>query len=111
MLARLTDHFEQHHPHGRALADDEALRTRLLRVLGASVALGDHLVAHPGDWRAVQQDAGRDARPSPYGLQASLLEAVGADPKEPAVWGTGGARAASQLPRTARCARNPSPRA
>lgn len=24
MLSRLTDHFEQHHPHGRSLAEDEA---------------------------------------------------------------------------------------
>jgi len=29
VLCRLTDHFEQHHPHGRSLADDEA-GTRLI---------------------------------------------------------------------------------
>ncbi len=81
-----------------ALTEDEALRTRLLRVLGASVALGDHLAAHPEDWRAVQQDAASDARPSPYGLQAQLLEAVGADPRDPATWGTGGARASGTGP-------------
>lgn len=31
VLARLTDHFEQHHPHGRALADDEARARRVAK--------------------------------------------------------------------------------
>ena len=34
-----------------ALRRDAGLRRRLLSVLGASSALGDHLVANPGDWR------------------------------------------------------------
>ncbi|GGL25736.1 bifunctional [glutamine synthetase] adenylyltransferase/[glutamine synthetase]-adenylyl-L-tyrosine phosphorylase [Phycicoccus endophyticus] len=34
------------------LARDATARHRLLAVLGASGALGDHLVAHPGHWRA-----------------------------------------------------------
>ncbi|MCW2667257.1 MAG: bifunctional glutamine-synthetase adenylyltransferase/deadenyltransferase, partial [Frankiales bacterium] len=76
-----------------ALAQDAVLRTRLLRVLGASVALGDHLAAHPQDWEVVRDDAAADARPSAYGLQAQLLEAVGADPRGAPTWGTGGARA------------------
>ncbi|MEJ3745324.1 bifunctional [glutamine synthetase] adenylyltransferase/[glutamine synthetase]-adenylyl-L-tyrosine phosphorylase [Actinomycetes bacterium KLBMP 9797] len=33
-----------------ALADDQGLRRRLIAVLGASSALGDHLVANPADW-------------------------------------------------------------
>jgi glutamate-ammonia-ligase adenylyltransferase len=36
-----------------AIRDDDRLRERLLAVLGASAALGDHLVAHPGDWLAL----------------------------------------------------------
>jgi glutamate-ammonia-ligase adenylyltransferase len=33
------------------LLTDKSLRGRLFAVLGSSVALGDHLVAHPGTWR------------------------------------------------------------
>ena len=36
-----------------ALRGDAGLRRRLIAVLGASSALGDHLVANPGDWRAL----------------------------------------------------------
>ncbi|MDR2321774.1 MAG: FMN-binding negative transcriptional regulator [Microbacterium sp.] len=31
MLARLTDHFEQHHPHGRSLSEDEEGTRRIAR--------------------------------------------------------------------------------
>src|ERR1700722_18814210 len=36
-----------------ALRADPGLRDRLVTVLGASAALGDHLVRHPADWRAL----------------------------------------------------------
>ncbi|MCO8275967.1 bifunctional [glutamine synthetase] adenylyltransferase/[glutamine synthetase]-adenylyl-L-tyrosine phosphorylase [Actinoplanes sp. TRM 88003] len=36
-----------------ALAADAGLRRRLVAVLGASSALGDHLVANPGDWQVL----------------------------------------------------------
>ncbi|MFG2059009.1 bifunctional [glutamine synthetase] adenylyltransferase/[glutamine synthetase]-adenylyl-L-tyrosine phosphorylase [Micromonospora sp. NPDC048930] len=36
-----------------ALSDDPGLRRRLVAVLGASSALGDHLVANPGQWRVL----------------------------------------------------------
>jgi glutamate-ammonia-ligase adenylyltransferase len=36
-----------------ALHQDHGLRRRLLAVLGASSALGDHLVANPDDWRVL----------------------------------------------------------
>jgi len=36
-----------------ALADDRALRARLVAVLGASVALGEHLARHPEQWRVL----------------------------------------------------------
>src|SRR5215469_3216201 len=35
----------------RALHGDPVLRDRLVSVLGASAALGDHLARHPGDYR------------------------------------------------------------
>jgi [glutamine synthetase] adenylyltransferase / [glutamine synthetase]-adenylyl-L-tyrosine phosphorylase len=35
----------------RQLLTDKALRGRLFGVLGSSVALGDHLIAHPQSWR------------------------------------------------------------
>ena len=38
-----------------ALAGDEHLRRRLAAVLGASSALGDHLVAHPDQWRCLAE--------------------------------------------------------
>ncbi|MQA04489.1 MAG: bifunctional [glutamine synthetase] adenylyltransferase/[glutamine synthetase]-adenylyl-L-tyrosine phosphorylase [Streptosporangiales bacterium] len=55
------------------LRGDDALRHRLLAVLGFSSALGDHLVRHPGQWRALREPVGQRPR-------ADLLAAVGADP-------------------------------
>ncbi len=46
-------------------------RTRLLAVLGASIALGDHLVAHPEHWRSVA-----DARPVAVGERIEQLVAA-----------------------------------
>ena len=73
------------------LAAHEGLRRRLLPVLGSSSALGDHLVAHPDDWRVLLDDDLVTVRPSLLGLQSQLLTAIGAD-NEP-VTGTSGARA------------------
>ena len=41
---------------GEALRADQGLRDRLISVLGASAALGDHLARHPGDWRLLASD-------------------------------------------------------
>ncbi|WP_432541067.1 bifunctional [glutamine synthetase] adenylyltransferase/[glutamine synthetase]-adenylyl-L-tyrosine phosphorylase [Kineococcus sp. SYSU DK002] len=49
---------------------------RLLGVLGGSVALGDHLVRHPGHWTVLVSAV----PPDPGELRAELLTAVGADP-------------------------------
>jgi glutamate-ammonia-ligase adenylyltransferase len=76
-----------------ALCSASGLRRRLLGVLGASVALGDHLVAHPGDWNALADDGIEATRPTLYGLQAALLTAVQAEPDGDAPSGTRGARA------------------
>jgi [glutamine synthetase] adenylyltransferase / [glutamine synthetase]-adenylyl-L-tyrosine phosphorylase len=40
------------------LRADSRVRGRLIGVLGASSALGDHLVAHPEDWRLLDSDDG-----------------------------------------------------
>src|SRR5664280_2650052 len=45
-----------------ALRHASAGRDRLLDVLGASSALGDHLVTHPGHWRAVTDATRRTAQ-------------------------------------------------
>jgi glutamate-ammonia-ligase adenylyltransferase len=47
-----------------ALEADGGLRRRLFAVLGASSALGDHLVANPGHWRALASGADGKAPPA-----------------------------------------------
>ncbi|GAA1747989.1 bifunctional [glutamine synthetase] adenylyltransferase/[glutamine synthetase]-adenylyl-L-tyrosine phosphorylase [Streptomonospora arabica] len=62
-----------------ALCSDPDLSARLVKVLGASTALTDHLVRHPGDWRELRgADAAR--APGPDALRAGMLHIVGADP-------------------------------
>jgi len=61
-----------------ALRNQPGLRDRLIAVLGASSALGDHLVRHPEDWRLLEPEPGPSAKPET--LRAELLRAVGADP-------------------------------
>ena len=56
------------------LAADPSLREQLMAVLGVSVALGEHLVRHPDDWR-VLTSSGAATREA----EGDLLAAVGAD--------------------------------
>ena len=56
---------------------------RLLGVLGASEALGDHLVRHPEHWRELTDPTLGSTRPAAYAVRAALLRAVGADPQDP----------------------------
>ena len=65
------------------LVDDEGTAMRLLVVLGASAALGDHLVRHPEHWRELTDPALGSTRPTACAVRADLLAAVGADPAEP----------------------------
>ncbi|WP_239311170.1 bifunctional [glutamine synthetase] adenylyltransferase/[glutamine synthetase]-adenylyl-L-tyrosine phosphorylase [Frankia sp. Cj3] len=65
-----------------ALAGQPGLRGRLVAVLGASTALGDHLVRHPTDWRVIADDGVLRAAPNDRVTRARLLRAVGADPQE-----------------------------
>jgi glutamate-ammonia-ligase adenylyltransferase len=81
-----------------ALHGDPALRARLIAVLGASLALGDHLARHPGDWRALAGP--QEGQPAAAELRAALLTAVGADP-DAAAPSADPARLAGQDPVTA----------
>ncbi|MDP2772703.1 MAG: bifunctional [glutamine synthetase] adenylyltransferase/[glutamine synthetase]-adenylyl-L-tyrosine phosphorylase, partial [Nocardioides sp.] len=63
-----------------ALAGDEGTAMRLLSVLGASTALADHLVRHPGQWRELTDPTMGATRPAAFAVREALLEAVGADP-------------------------------
>jgi glutamate-ammonia-ligase adenylyltransferase len=53
------------------LRTDRGLRGRLFSVLGSSLALGDHLVAHPQSWQLL---AGRVTLPSAEELRASFRD-------------------------------------
>jgi [glutamine synthetase] adenylyltransferase / [glutamine synthetase]-adenylyl-L-tyrosine phosphorylase len=55
----------------QGLVKDRGLRGRLFGVLGSSLALGDHLVAHPDSWRLL---AGAVTLPSTEQLRASFAE-------------------------------------
>lgn len=63
------------------LGVDAGFTRRLVAVLGASVALNQHLGAHPDDVGVLFGSVAR--RPAPE-LRAELLDAVGADPDAPA---------------------------
>ncbi|UDY24934.1 bifunctional [glutamine synthetase] adenylyltransferase/[glutamine synthetase]-adenylyl-L-tyrosine phosphorylase [Nocardioides sp. Kera G14] len=55
---------------------DEGSAMRLLLVLGASQALGEHLSRHPGQWRELEDPTLGSTRPPAYHLRAQLLAAV-----------------------------------
>jgi len=66
-----------------ALRNASVGRDRLLAVLGASSALGDHLVTHPGHWRAVIEASRQSAaqrRDDVVGAVTSVLGSAGAVP-------------------------------
>ncbi|GAB3657013.1 bifunctional [glutamine synthetase] adenylyltransferase/[glutamine synthetase]-adenylyl-L-tyrosine phosphorylase [Nocardioides korecus] len=64
----------------REVADDEGTSMRLLSVLGASQALGEHLRRHPEHWRELCDPTLGSTRPSAAAMRAGLLGVVGADP-------------------------------
>jgi glutamate-ammonia-ligase adenylyltransferase len=59
-----------------ALLTDRGLRGRLLAVLGSSLALGDHLIAHPQAWRLLQGRNGVVRLPSADQLRQAFTECV-----------------------------------
>src|SRR4051794_13477507 len=66
------------------LAADEGSAMRLLSVLGASEALGQHVVRHPMHWRELTDPTLGSTRAPAYAMREELLRAVGADPQDPA---------------------------
>ncbi|MEK6441674.1 bifunctional [glutamine synthetase] adenylyltransferase/[glutamine synthetase]-adenylyl-L-tyrosine phosphorylase [Pseudonocardia sp. T1-2H] len=78
----------------RELRADVGLRGRLFGLLGASTALGDHLIANPDRWSLLADGPTRqDPPPDLERRTANLLRAVGADPALPPAGSPGGARA------------------
>ena len=82
-LADLADAVDDRAGMLRAVADDEGTAMRLLSVLGASRALGDHLLRHPEQWRDLTDPTLGSTRAAAFHLRARMLEAVGADPWDP----------------------------
>ncbi|SHN42420.1 bifunctional [glutamine synthetase] adenylyltransferase/[glutamine synthetase]-adenylyl-L-tyrosine phosphorylase [Cryptosporangium aurantiacum] len=76
-----------------ALRTDVGLRHRLVGILGASAALGDHLCAFPDEWRALVTGVWEPSPPSPELLREILLDAVGAPTDAGETWGSGGVKA------------------
>ena len=76
-LARLPDGGELR----TALREDEALRSRLVAVLGASAGLAGHLARHPSDWQLLR-GPGALRRPPAAELREELLSATGARPED-----------------------------
>ncbi|WP_086860409.1 bifunctional [glutamine synthetase] adenylyltransferase/[glutamine synthetase]-adenylyl-L-tyrosine phosphorylase, partial [Streptomyces milbemycinicus] len=64
------------------LVTAKPLRDRLLGVLGASEALGDHLARHPGDWQALVTYESADLHPTTPEFERALAEGI---------WGPAGA--------------------
>ena len=71
------------------LAGDEGSAMRLFAVLGASVALGDHLLRHPEQWEELCDPDLGSTRPAAFAVRAALLAAVGADPADECPTATG----------------------
>ncbi|WP_191563427.1 bifunctional [glutamine synthetase] adenylyltransferase/[glutamine synthetase]-adenylyl-L-tyrosine phosphorylase [Janibacter melonis] len=73
-LVRLVEAAAQQGEDGLlgALCADDRARRRVLGVLGASTALTDHLVAHPGHWHAVVEAEGLD----PAARAGAMIAAV-----------------------------------
>ncbi len=83
-LLRLTDAATDRVELLRAIVDDEGTAMRLLRVLGASQALTDHLVRHPDHWRELRDPTLGSTRSPAFAMRGQLLAAVGADPRSDA---------------------------
>ncbi|MCW2797670.1 bifunctional [glutamine synthetase] adenylyltransferase/[glutamine synthetase]-adenylyl-L-tyrosine phosphorylase [Nocardioides sp.] len=79
-LVRLADVVEDPRELLEALVNDEGTAMRVLCVLGASEALGDHLVRHPEHWRELTDPVLGSTRPAAFAVRADLMRVVGADP-------------------------------
>ena len=82
-LVALAEEVEDRDRLLKEVADDEGTSMRLLSVLGASAALGDHLRRHPDHWHDLCDPTLGSTRPAAYALRESLLRSGCADPDEP----------------------------
>jgi [glutamine synthetase] adenylyltransferase / [glutamine synthetase]-adenylyl-L-tyrosine phosphorylase len=82
-LANLADRVEDRSRLIGGLVEDEGTAMRLLCVLGASRALGEHLLRHPDHWRDLTDPLLGSTRPTARALRTELFAAVGADPAAP----------------------------
>ncbi|HEX6878482.1 MAG TPA: bifunctional [glutamine synthetase] adenylyltransferase/[glutamine synthetase]-adenylyl-L-tyrosine phosphorylase, partial [Nocardioidaceae bacterium] len=67
-----------------AVREDEGFAMRLLLLLGASSALGDHLRRHTEHWHELADPTLGSTRPPAFVLRQNMLWAVGADPADEA---------------------------
>lgn len=74
-LNNLVRIYEQAPELDAEIRSNEQVRVRLLALLGASTAFGDHLAAHPELWEELKKPL-----PEPEEMLTSLLETVGAQP-------------------------------
>ncbi|MGN0062647.1 MAG: bifunctional [glutamine synthetase] adenylyltransferase/[glutamine synthetase]-adenylyl-L-tyrosine phosphorylase, partial [Nocardioides sp.] len=65
-----------------ALRHDEGTAMRLVSVLGASRALGEHLSRHPQHWHELRDPHLGSTRAAAFAVREGLLRAVGADPAD-----------------------------
>ncbi|MGW5358685.1 bifunctional [glutamine synthetase] adenylyltransferase/[glutamine synthetase]-adenylyl-L-tyrosine phosphorylase [Actinopolymorpha pittospori] len=63
------------------LRADPLLRGRLVRVLGASTGLAEHLIRHPENVQELADPDLAAVRPAAWALRATLVASVGADPR------------------------------
>ncbi|MER7817779.1 bifunctional [glutamine synthetase] adenylyltransferase/[glutamine synthetase]-adenylyl-L-tyrosine phosphorylase [Streptomyces sp. NPDC096153] len=77
-LVRLVEAQQQDERQGLldTLISAKPLRDRLLGVLGASEALGDHLARHPHDWQALVTYESSDLHPGVEDFERGLAEAT-----------------------------------
>ncbi|MDP3972584.1 MAG: bifunctional [glutamine synthetase] adenylyltransferase/[glutamine synthetase]-adenylyl-L-tyrosine phosphorylase, partial [Candidatus Nanopelagicales bacterium] len=68
----------------QAFDRDPVFRRRLVLVLGASAALGEHLVRHPADWVSLTDEGGAGRPPSRDEVIADLRSAVAGQDEEAA---------------------------
>jgi glutamate-ammonia-ligase adenylyltransferase len=83
-LVRLADAVDDREGLLTALSADEGTAMRLVCVLGASAALGDHLVSHPDHWTVLTDPTLGTTRPAAWAIRSALMDSVGADPSSPA---------------------------
>ena len=83
-LARLAEVAADAEVLMTTMVEDEGTAMRLLSVLGASQALGDHLARHPDQWTELRDPTLGSTRAAGFAVKEALLRAVGADPADPA---------------------------